>query len=548
MFTLRVLFTAITILAVTFSLFFVVYFLDKENVSAGHFTSGPFDWLLPDDPVTAQNFLGSVAEAVCGILAIFVTVVAIIVQLAAHRYTPKITDIFVNDRTNVSILSFLVVTAVYGIWMSSSIRAAHDPISGDVFFPRIGMSLFLAMASASFFLVVPYFYHVFNFLKPLNIIRKIKIQAVGYLNLAIAAADDQSNNHASRRMLQDGIITTIEHLSEIATGAVKRADRSLGLFCIQSLKEIMTGKELRTPRDPEMLSYLRVKNRLPLPWFETAKEHFREFNDEIVQLIGQKKYWLEKKILLEYTSLLTFSLHTDRKLVNAIAISTREIASDPLRGKDRIILDLTRSAFNAYLKHAIDKEDVLSTTDILYHYRLLAEQALESNDIDTVMEIAKSMVEYGRLSYEKNMPRVLETVAYDLRNLNEIAYSLFKTAPQTAVNEVFIHWLLDLLLTVDDFPARRKDEVTLLGVRASQVILASFYMLEMEREFNKKLIEKIKNDMKDEPQSRLFDLQKMILTCEAEWDPVIDANRPNERYVPHGYHVHIRDFIAGFFV
>lgn len=534
MMKLRLILLVLVIFAIAFSLLLFINFLDREGVTLGHFIKGPFDWLVPDDPATAQNFLGSVAEVVCGILAITITVVAIIVQLAAHRYISKIIDIFVNDRTNVIILCFFVITAVYGLWVTNSIEVAQNSPGSEDFFPRMGITIYLIMTSVSFFLLVPYFYYVFNFLKPFNIINRIKIQAGSYWKRAVQTQNGASRGTEYYTHLQDSLVAHIEQLSEIAMSSVKSADKSQGLFCVQSLREILTGEDSDGKSRISSKGYMDAHRQFPKQWFEIGKEHFLAFNEDIVRNIWLMKHWVEKKILLEFTSLITLALNKDQKMVNAIAIRTREIAVAALEGPDMTIVNLTRDAFNAYLEHGIDKRDILSTTDTLHHYRLLGEKVLEQRiDTHTLMEIAKSIIEYGRLAYKAGMPRVLETVAYDLRKLNEIAYRCYKSSPNNKLKEEFIHDLLDELLKVDDFP-KRSDEKTLLGVRASQAILASFYMLEKFEELNKTLIQKIQSDMEVEKPETLKRLKKKILECDTEWDPVIDANRPNEYYIPIG--------------
>lgn len=534
MMKLRLILIVFVICAIAFSLLFFVNIIDQSKATLGHFTQGPFDWLIPDDPTTAQNFLGSVAEVVCGILAITITVVAIIVQLAAHRYISKIIDIFVNDRTNVIILCFFVITAVYGLWVTSSIEVARHGYGEPEFFPRMGITIYLIMTSVSFFVLVPYFYYVFNFLKPLNIISRIKIQAGSYWRRAVRTHNGTAKVPEYYTHLQDSFVAHVEQLSEIAMSSIESADKSQGLFCVQSLREILTGDDNDGKRRISSRGYMDAHGSFPKPWFEIGKEHFLAFNEEIVRNIWLMKYWVEMKVLLEFTELLTHALVNDQKMVNAIAIRTREIAIAALEGPVMTIVKLTRDAFNSYLKHGIDKRDVLSTTDILHHYRQLGEKVLERRgDTHTVMEIAKSMIEYARLAYVAGMPRVLEIVAYDLRKLNELSCTYFKSSPNSKINEEFIHDLLDVLLTVDDFP-ERGDEATLLGVRASQAILASFYMLEKEEKPNKTLIHKIKNDMEVEKPETLRALKEKILKCDTEWDPVIDANRPNEYYIPIG--------------
>ena len=59
------------------------------------------------------------AEIVAGVLGIAVTVVAIIVELAATRYNHRITDLFIREPVNVLVLSFFVATTLMCVWVSA---------------------------------------------------------------------------------------------------------------------------------------------------------------------------------------------------------------------------------------------------------------------------------------------------------------------------------------------------------------------------------------------------------------------------------------------
>ena len=50
---------------------------------------GPLTRLLDFDPDTLQNALGSLAQIIAAVLGIAITVVSIVVQLAANRYTSR---------------------------------------------------------------------------------------------------------------------------------------------------------------------------------------------------------------------------------------------------------------------------------------------------------------------------------------------------------------------------------------------------------------------------------------------------------------------------
>ena len=529
------------ILVSTLLIFLGTYFLDKAGISDGHFEKGVWDWLMPDDPVTAQGFLGSVAEVVCGILAIAITVVAIIVQLAANRYTSKIIDLFINNTVNVGILSFFIVTSVYGLWVTNSIEVTTNTMNPETFFPRMGISVYLIFTSVSFIILVPYFFYVFYFLKPQNIINRIKKQADGFLKDACLKNRRLGNDKINKKLqgtlykLQDNLIANIEQLSEMALSSLTQSDRSLGVDCVKSMQEILTGKNGNTEGQDLEKGYLDQKRRFSKEWFEVQKKHFGEFDEGIIKELTLLKYWVEMKMGQEFLAILIHSLNEERKLVNTIAISTRDIGKKALRlesGSDDAVLRLVKNSFNTYLKHSIDKEDILSTIDILYQYRFFAEKILqESEDPAVVIDIAHHLKDHGRIAYVEQMSAVLETIAFDLRSLNEVAFKCYRAANESDEFKKVIHELLDIFLTVDDFPERSQDEETLIGVRKSQAILASYYMQWENGDFCRELLAKIENDMKEEPLERLKQIKKEILECKTEMQPVIDENRPNREYI-----------------
>ena len=70
-----------------FAVFWLVdYFL--IDAAAAHRREGPIGQLFDYDAQTMQNALGSLSQVIASVLGIAITVVSIVVQLAATRYTP----------------------------------------------------------------------------------------------------------------------------------------------------------------------------------------------------------------------------------------------------------------------------------------------------------------------------------------------------------------------------------------------------------------------------------------------------------------------------
>src|SRR5690606_4069045 len=75
----------------------------------------------------AAPALANLAEVTIGVLSIALTVVAILVQLAAYRYTPRITDLFGCDPVNVAAIGIFVLTTVLVIWTNMSLYGPTHP-------------------------------------------------------------------------------------------------------------------------------------------------------------------------------------------------------------------------------------------------------------------------------------------------------------------------------------------------------------------------------------------------------------------------------------
>ncbi|MBT8481282.1 MAG: DUF2254 domain-containing protein, partial [Myxococcales bacterium] len=100
--------------------------------------------------------ISSSVEVVAGLLAIAITVVAIVVELAANRYTPRITQLFLSESINRVVLGFFVLTTVVCLWLS----AVPEKSLG---YPRGALLLAMGMVTACLFALLPYFAFLFRF-------------------------------------------------------------------------------------------------------------------------------------------------------------------------------------------------------------------------------------------------------------------------------------------------------------------------------------------------------------------------------------------------
>src|SRR3954464_1058108 len=110
------------------AVFAALWLTDYFLVEAKHRgAAGPLKRLFDFDPETLQNELGSLAQVIAAVLAIAITVVSIVVQLAATRYTSRIADMFFRDRTNLAVMGFFVVACIDAVWLSLAVSGKYVP-------------------------------------------------------------------------------------------------------------------------------------------------------------------------------------------------------------------------------------------------------------------------------------------------------------------------------------------------------------------------------------------------------------------------------------
>src|SRR5215471_16409926 len=131
------------------AVFVAFWLLDYFLVDAAHVgTKGPLLQLFDYDAETMQNALGSLSQVIAAVLGIAITVVSIVVQLAANRYTSRVADMFFRDRINLAVMGFFVVACVEATWVALSVTKDYVP--------QVTVAATVVMATASVLLLVPY--------------------------------------------------------------------------------------------------------------------------------------------------------------------------------------------------------------------------------------------------------------------------------------------------------------------------------------------------------------------------------------------------------
>ncbi len=458
------------ITAVSAALYLATFIIDSRSGPGIAFP----DVLFSDGALAA---MANMPEVIAGVLGITITVVAIIVELAANRYTPRVTDLFVKSPTNLAVLSFFVVTCLLCIWVG---------LTGgqEGFVPRVGTVVTVSAITACLLLLLPYFVFVFHFLNPHNII--------GYMGSSALQAITRGRSVSFHRLRSAKLnaVSGIEQLADVALNAIEHKDKGICMHAVDTLGQLS--------RD-----YLAIKSEMPAPWFAMDEElaenpDFVSMQPDVIEDIEKKRYWFEMKVLRQFQMLYGETLNRMRDINYLIAINTRKLAEESLTAGNRQTAAIAVKFLNTYLRATLNGRDVRTAYNVLNQYRLFAEFALRAGAHAEVLETAQRFKYYGQLGFAIGIPFVLETAAYDLCTLNELAFDL--DAPCRDA-------LLDIFLEVDKEAEEGHElEASLRGVRKAQIKLATYYLTKGEEGPARAIFE----DMKEEVPSRLASIRKEL--------------------------------------
>ena len=473
------------------AIFGVLYAIDR-HLSLAAAPRGAFE-LSPEHITDAIATLSSMVAAVLGII---ITVVSIIVQLSAERFT-KVTEMFFRDRTNLTVLGFYVMGCMVGIFVSFTLAAD--------FVPRVAIGFMMGVAVLSFAIMAPYFGYVFAFLEPENIVARIRRQAV-------RAAYEGTKGRQALGPSQAAVLAGMEQLTDITVNSMNSKDKIIATAGVDGLKDLA-------------LRYLDLKAGAQAPWFAVGPRlrqnpDFVSMAPEFVDTLAERRVWVEWKLLRQYQAIYTEALAGMRDITYVVAIDTRYLGEAALGLGDTEATRLSVKFFNSYLRATLNAKDVRTAYNVLNQYRMLAEAALDREQHALAIDIAGYMKYYGHVALRTNQAFVTETVAYDLCALCEHAH-----AAGSLAEEQLLSTFLEVDQPISDVATQ---ETGLRGVRKAQVKLATYYMVKGQGARAREIFE----DMEHERPERLLSIRDELLAVESEdfWE-VIDRGT-NFDYLP----------------
>ncbi|MDP1995344.1 MAG: DUF2254 family protein, partial [Ignavibacteria bacterium] len=299
------------IIGFSFTIYFVNRWIDTLLIDAN--LQSVFYVFFNKDVGTLTNTLGGLGELVTSILGIEITVVAIIVQLAANKYSSKIMDLFITDRTNISVIGLFIITGVNTILVTNTIRSDFATLYS------VGFNLLLIIFSLV--IVLPHFNYVFNFLRPNNFLSYVQKRSIKIIDNVL------SGKETDLIKAKDDLTQNINFVGDIALNSVYQGDRAVTLLCINTLREIIEA-------------YLNRKSKLPEEWFKLSGNEyfdpdFSSYSQYVMNQIEEQKVLIERKIFGLLELVFNNSRLTLRDVASGVLLNSELIAIKAIQLKDK---------------------------------------------------------------------------------------------------------------------------------------------------------------------------------------------------------------------
>jgi len=477
--------------------FWGFYVIDHFAAAPGSSAVSVLGRYFSFDPAAVSNGVSALCGINVAVLGIVITVVSIIVQLTAERYS-GVARMFLSDRVNLLVPAYYVVACVAGVWVATAVK--------NDFVPRSTLTVVLSMTMGGLVIMAPYFSYVFWFLEPGHIIDRIREQAVERATSG-ALKRDEANCYAA----QAQTLFAIEELTDITNNSISGRDKIIASGAVDALRDLA-------------LEYLKVKRHASSAWFSIGPQiklnpDFVAMDPESLLDLEERRTWVEWKVMRQYLSIYNEALGSMRDINYLIAIDTRYVGEAAARAGDTELIELVYRYFNSYLRATINAKEVRTAYNVLHQYRKLVEAMLEIGNHKAAAEGVKHIKYYGIVSFDMNLSFITETAAFDLSTLAQLASELKSPVE---------HDILAQFLELDRPPHMRGQQKALLGVRKAQVKLAAYYLaVGMESRARE-----IAEDMRDEPRERLLTIQSQLSSVQSKdfWE-IIDRGR-NFEYMP----------------
>jgi hypothetical protein len=411
-------------------LFGLEFFLEWRG--AGYPGFGDMSWAGENNSKLA-DVLSPMARAYNNVLAMLLATIGLAIPLTANMHTPKLIDLFLRDRINRVVLSFMALGAAHVLFVTY--------IIGPRFAPMWSIRLAVLAALLGWAVLIPYFFYVVRFLDPSRIVRRLSDEVT---TLVVKVA----SKHADPVSTQELVAARVDQLGTIVLKSLDRGDRGIAREGIWALKQLID-------------QHATWKASLPRAWYRVDRADFVGLSAEALDMIIDERTWFEMKCGLQLNLAYQAALHKASDAVSSISDANRAIALRAANRGDTEALQLGVRFFNNYLREAIKARNVHAVYDVFHQYRLLAKDLVDRPKL--LAQIAKHFVYYAAMARQYGLVFAPQLAVFDLGYMVRRAY------------EAKVENAGALLTTTLKLPHHTAADVHSLAVKA-KLILGAFLL------------------------------------------------------------------------
>jgi hypothetical protein len=468
---------------VTFAVLFGAEFF-IEWARAGYPGFGPAGWSDAGNNAKLVDVLSPMARAYNNVVAMLIATIGLAIPLTANMHTPKLIEMFLKDRINRWVLSFMALGAAHVLWV--------DFIIGPKFAPTWAFTLAVVMAIVGWAILLPYFFYVVRFVDPSRLVIRLRDSTLFDLEAVADRRYDPSD-------AQTTVATRINQIGTIMIKSLDRNDRDVAAEATWCIKVILDH-------------YDRYKARMPKEWFKVDRADFVGLSDEALEMLSENKTWFEMKCLQQIEHGFLRALHGANDTVSTFSDATRVIAVRSHDRHDEQALRLCIRFFNNYLREAIKARNLRAVYDVFHQYRRLGRELVDRPEI--LREIGRYFSYYAVMARMYGMLFAPQLALFDLGYVTRRAYE--RASPAAG----------DLLRIALAMPHRTGEDIHSMAVKAKLILGGFFVENKLETE-----AEQVRKNLRDVGSQEVERAESELLAADKCFFEVTDRQL-NLEYIP----------------
>ncbi|MGE5181507.1 MAG: DUF2254 family protein [Acidobacteriota bacterium] len=447
---------------------------------------------------TANNklvdVLSPMARAYNNVLAMLIGTIGLAIPLTANMHTPKLIEMFLRDRINRYVLSFVALGAAHVLWV--------DYIVGPRFAPTWAIRLAVFFAMAGWAILLPYFFYVVRFVDPSRLVIRLRDHTMAIVQHVAERNMDPAD-------AQTDISRAVNQIGTIIIKSLDRNDRDVAAEGTWAIKNLLDH-------------YDTHKYRMPKEWFAVDRADFVGLSDEALEMLTENKTWYEMKCLQQIEHGFLRALHGANDTVSTFSDATRVIGCRADLHHDQQALRLCIRFFNNYLREAIKARNLRAVYDVFHQYRRLGRELVDRPEF--LRDIGNHFAYYAVMARTYGMVFAPQLALFDLGYVTRRAYE--RASPAAP----------DLLKIALGMPHRSGNDLHTMAVKA-KIILGGFF-IENNREAEAELVRKNLCDVDGEHIERA---EQELLAADRAFFEVTDRQL-NLEWVPPERRKPLHDF------